>query len=187
MLGITDVKTGAKIELNGEPYIVTWNQFSKTARQGGVMKAKLKNLITGKTMEKTFQGSDKIEAADVVFRKAQFLYANGDDYDFMDQESFETVTLNKEVLGTAAHFLSDGIEVDLQYFNGNPINIQLPPKMAFDVEWAEPGVKGDTASGGNKNARISTGYELKVPFFIDAGERIMVNTDTGEYSEREKK
>lgn len=186
MLGLSDIKLNAKIEINGAPYVVTWNQFSKTARQGGVMKTKLKNLLTGKTMEKTFQGSDKVEAANVTFRKAQFLYANGDDYDFMDQESFETVTLGKDILGDTTNFLVDGMEVDLQYFNGHPINIQLKAKIAFEVTWAEPGVKGDTASGGNKNAKIETGYEIKVPFFINTGDRIIVNTDTGEYVEREK-
>jgi len=186
MLGITDLKVGAKIDINGEPYIVTWNQFSKTARQGGVMKTKMKNLLTGKTMEKTFQGSDKIEAADVVFKRAQFLYANGEDYDFMDQETFETVTLRKDILGNTTDFLVEGMDVDLQYFNGHPINIQLKSKIGFAVEWAEPGVKGDTASGGNKNARLETGYEIKVPFFIESGERIVVNTETGEYVEREK-
>lgn len=186
MLKLSEIKVGARIVYNDEPYLVTWNQFSKTGRQGGVMKTKLKNMITGKTIEKTFQGSDKVEAADVAFKRAQFLYAAGEDYDFMDQESFETVTLSQEVLGDAAQYLIEGMDVDLQYFNDNPINIQLKPKMAFAIEWAEPGVKGDTASGGNKNAKLETGMEIKVPFFINTGDRIIVNTDTGEYVEREK-
>lgn len=186
MLGLSEIKLGKKIVLNDEPYLVTWNQFSKTGRQGGVMKTKLKNMITGKTMEKTFQGSDKVEEADVSFRKAQYLYASGDNYDFMDQETFETVSLEKEVLGDATNYLIEGMDVDLQYFDGRPINIQLKPKMAFEITWAEPGVKGDTASGGNKNATLETGMEIKVPFFINTGERIVVNTDTGEYVEREK-
>lgn len=187
MLKLSEIKVGARIVFSGEPYLITWNQFSKTARQGGSMKTKMKNMLTGKTVEKTFQGSEKVEPADVAFKRAQYLYAVGEDYDFMDQESFETVTLSKEVLGDATNYLIEGMDVDLQYFNGHPINIQLKTKMAFEVTWAEPGVKGDTASGGNKNAKIETGIEVKVPFFIKTGERIIVNTDTGEYVEREKK
>lgn len=180
MLGLSDIKTGARIIFEGAPYLITWNQFSKSGRQGGVMKTKMKNLITGKTMEKTFQGSDKVESADISYRRAQFLYANGEDYDFMDQETFETITLSTDVLDNAVHYLVEGMDVDLQFFNGSPINIQLKPKMSFEITWAEPGVKGDTASGGNKLAKISTGLEVRVPFFIKVGERIIINTDTGE-------
>lgn len=186
MLGLTDLKVGKKIEFDGAPYQITWNQFSKTARQGGVMKVKMKNLLTGKTMEKTFQGSDKVEEANVVFKRAQFLYANGEDYEFMDQETFETISLGKDVLGDATNYLVDGLDVDLQCYNGNPINIQLKPKMTFEVTYAEPGVKGDTASGGNKNATIETGLNVKVPFFIKTGDKIVINTDTGDYAERAK-
>lgn len=184
MLGITDLKTGAKLILDGEPYIVTWNQFGKTARQGGVMKTKLRNLLNGRVMEKTFQGSDKIEEADVGFRRAQFLYSTGDEFEFMDQESFETVTLSRESLGETASFLTDGMDVDLQYFNARPINVQLPPKMTFTVTETDPGVKGDRAQSGTKPAKIDTGYMVSVPLFVEKGEKIVINTDSGEYVER---
>ncbi|MCF7812094.1 elongation factor P [Candidatus Gracilibacteria bacterium] len=186
MLGITDLKTGQTIEIEGEPYIVAWNQFSKTARQGGVMKTKLRNLLTGNVMEKTFQGSDKIEKADVNFRRAQFLYATGDTYEFMDQETFETVSLSKEVLGESAGFLLDGMTCDLQYFNDQPINIQLPPKMTFQVVEAEPGVQGDRSQGGTKSAKIETGMNIQVPLFVSKGDKVVLNTETGEYVERAK-
>ncbi len=186
MLGISDIKSGAKIVLDGEPYVVTWNQFGKTARQGGVMKTKLKNLITGRVMEKTFQGNDKAEEADVVFKRAQFLYANGDDYDFMDQESYETISLKKDTLGETANFLTDGMDCDLQYFNNSPINVQLPAKMTFTIEQTDPGVQGDRANGGTKPATIETGYVVRVPLFVNTGDRVVINTDSGDYIERAK-
>jgi elongation factor P len=186
MLGITDLKVGATIQIENDPYVVTWNQFSKTARQGGVMKTKLKNLLTGRVMEKTFQGSDRIEDADVAFRRAQFLYASGNEYEFMDQETFETVSLSKEILGDATQYLLDGIDCDLQYFNGNPINIQLPPKMTFVVKETDPGVQGDRAQAGSKPATLETGYTVKVPPFINQGDAIIINTLNGEYVERAK-
>ena len=186
MLGITDLKVGARIQLDGEPYLVVWSQHSKQARGAGVMKTKMKNLISGATVERTFQGNDKIDPADIGFKRAQFLYVNGDDYEFMDQESFETVNFTKEQLGDNVYFMRDGMDVDIQYFEGRPINIQLQPKMEFEVVETEPGVKGDTATGGSKPAITDTGYTVKVPLFIDKGERIIINTDTGEYCERVK-
>lgn len=186
MLGITDLKVGKKIQLNEEPFLVVWNQHSKKARGGGVMKTKLKNLITGATLEKTFQGSDKTEEADVHFKKAQFLYAQGDDYEFMDQETFDTVSLSQDILGDSIGFLVEGMEVDLLYFGTRPINIQLPPKMAIKVTETDPGVKGDTAHGGSKPATLETGTIIKVPLFINKGEKIIVNTSLMEYVERAK-
>ncbi len=187
MLNISDIKLGKNIVMNGEPYQVAWNQFSKTARQGGVMKTKLKNLLTGSVMEKTFQGSDKVDEADIGYKKAQFLYATGDDYEFMDNESYEQVAFTKEQLGQTAHFLSDGAECDIKYFNGNPINVQLQPKMIFEIIETEPGIKGNTAGSVTKNATIDTGYEIKVPPFIEKGEKVVINTLNGEYVERAKK
>ena len=186
MLGITDLKVGAKIQMDGDPYVVTWSQHSKQARGGGVMKTKMKNLISGSTVEKTFQGHDKIESADINFRRAQFLYANGDDFEFMDQESFESISFTRDQLGETALFLSDGMDVDIQHFEGKAINVQLPPKMEFKVTETDPGVRGDTATGGSKPATLETGYVVKVPLFINPGDKIVINTDNGEYCERVK-
>lgn len=187
MLNLSDLKVGTHIQLDGAPYTIVWNQFSKKARGGGVMKTKIKNLISGSVTEKTFQGSDKVEPADIGYKRAQFLYRNGDDCEFMDQESFDTVNFSAEVLGDQANFLLDGMDVDIQYFGSQAINIQLPPKMTFEVIETEPGVKGDTAQGGTKSATIDTGYVVKVPLFITKGEKIVVNTTSGEYAERAKK
>jgi elongation factor P len=186
MLGISDLKAGRHIVLEEKPYTITWNQFSKTGRQGGVMKTKLKNLVTGAVMEKTFQGADKVDAAEITYRKAQFLYASGEDYEFMDNETYDQVAFTREQLGDTAHYLSDGAECDIQYFNGAPINVQVSPKMTFKVTETEPGVKGNTAGNVTKNATIETGYEIKVPPFIEKGEKVVINTLNGEYVERAK-
>jgi elongation factor P len=186
MLSISDIKTGVHIELDGQPYTVTWNQFGKTARQGGNMKTKLKNLITGSTMEKTFSGNDKAEAADISYKRAQFLYATGDDYEFMDNETYEQMAFTKAQLGDTVNYLQDGLEADIQYFNGNPINVQVQPKMTFEIIETDPGVKGNTAGNVTKDATITTGLVLKVPPFIEIGDKVVVNTLSGEYVERAK-
>ena len=186
MLGLADIKTGKYIVLNNEPYLVTYNQFGKQARGTGTMKTKLKNLITGAVKEETFQGNDKVEEASISFRKAQFLYANGGEYDFMDQETFDQVSFTKAQLGDTALFLQDGMNIDIQYFNGNAINVQLPTKMTFTITETDPGVRGDTATGGTKPATLETGYVIKVPLFVNKGEKVVINTLTGEYVERAK-
>lgn len=187
MLGITDCKKGAKIKYNGEPYLIVWNQFSKSARQGGVMKTKMKNILTGKVMEKTFQGNDKVDEADLAYRDAQFLYANGDKYSFMDMETYETIDLPKDSLGETANFLTDGMDCTLLLFEGQPVNVQVPPKMEFTIKQTDPGVQGDRSSAGTKPATLETGYVLRVPLFIETGDKVIVNTDLGEYVERVKK
>ncbi len=186
MLGITDLKVGAKVQFDGVPFVVTWSQHSKQARGAGVMKTKMKNLLTGGVVEKTFQGNEKIAEAEINFARAQYLYQNGDEYEFMDQETFETITFSSDQLGETRNFLTDGMDCDIQYFEGKAINVQLPPKINFEVVETDPGVKGDTATGGNKPATIDTGYVVKVPLFINVGDKIVINTDTGEYCERVK-
>ncbi len=187
MLGITDLKVGKTIQLDGQPYLIVWNQHSKQARGGGVMKTKLKNLLTGNALERTFQGAESIEPAEVYFRKSQYLYASGEDYEFMDQENFETFQFTAKQLGDKKEFLIDGMDVDVQYFGDQPINLQLPPKMTLEVTYTDPGVKGDTATGGSKPATLETGFVIKqVPLFINIGDKIVVNTDSGEYVERAK-
>ena len=183
MLNLSEIKLGKTIVLDDNPYLVTWNQFGKTARQGGVMKTKLKNLLTGSVMEKTFQGSDKVDEADIGYKKAQFLYSTGEEFEFMDNETYEQVTFTKDQLGETVNFLIDGSDADIQYFNGNPINVQVQAKMTLEVTETEPGIKGNTAGTVTKNATVETGYELKVPPFIEKGEKIVINTLNGEYIE----
>lgn len=186
MLSVADIKTGVNLQIDGQPYTVTWNQFSKTARQGGNMKTKMKNLLTGSTVERTFSGAEKVEPAEINYKRAQFLYAAGDDYEFMDNESYEQMTFTSAQLGDTINYLQDGMEADIQYFNGNPINVQVKPKMIFEVTETEPGVKGNTAGNVTKDATLSTGLVIKVPPFINRGDKVVVNTLSGEYVERAK-
>ena len=186
MLSLAEIKTGRKIVIDGEPFLVVFNQFSKSGRQGGVMKTKLKNIRSGAVMDKTFQGSDKVDEADISYRAAQFLYQNGDSFEFMDQESFETISLSAEVLGEKSNFLIEGGKVDLQYFEGTPINLQLPIKMKCRIKSTEPGARGDTKTSVQKDAETEMGTTIKVPLFINTGDEIIVNTDTGTYVERAK-
>ena len=151
------------------------------------MKTKLRNLISGRSLERTFQGSDKIEEAEIMFKRAQYLYKSGTNYEFMDQESFENASFSEEILGDDKFYLQDGMDVDIQYFNGTPINIKFPPKLTFEVEQTDPGVTGDRAQAGTKPATCVGGLTLQVPMFIDKGEMIVVNTISGEYVERAKK
>lgn len=186
MYSITDLKVGTAIKIDGEPYIVTASQHSKQARGGGVMKTTIKNLITGSILQKTFQGNDRIESADLNYKKAQFLYNDGTDYHFMFTDSFEQFSFTPEELGENVYYLLDGNDVDIQLVGDKPINVQVPPKVNLKVAETEPGVRGDTASGGTKPAKLETGLVVQVPLFINEGDILRINTQTGEYVERAK-
>jgi len=184
MYVIAELKAGRAVVVDGEPYLITWNQFSKQGRQGGVMATKLKNLKTGNVIQKTFQGNDKLEPADVGYRKCQYLYSSGDTYTFMDLNSYDQFELGSDVIGEGAKFLVDGQEVDALVFAENPIGIQLPPTVNLKVIETPPGVKGDTATGGTKFAELENGTKVSVPLFINEGDMVKVNTETGVYMER---
>ena len=184
MYTITDLKVGVAITLDGEPFVVTYSQHSKQARGGGVMVTKLKNLKTGNTVPKTFQGNDKIEPADISYTKAQFLYSDDDGYNFMDGESFEQFSFSEDDIGGNKYYLIEGTDVDIQNYDEHPIGIKIPIKMVLKVTETPPGVKGNTADGGSKPATLETGLKVNVPLFIKEGEKVMVNTDTNEYVER---
>lgn len=185
MYSIAQLKPGTAIQVDGEPYIVTRSQFSKQARGGGVMKTTVKNLLSGRSLPMTFQGNDKIEPAEITYTKAQYLYNQGDDYFFMDGETYEQFSFSAEDLGDQVGYLLEGMDLNMQNFDGKPINIQLPPKINLKVVEAEPAVKGDTAQGKvTKPVKLETGITVNAPIFIEVGETIRINTDTGEYCER---
>jgi len=181
MLGITDIKTGKNIVLEGEPFVVLEYSHSKVGRAGAVLRTKLKNLISGAVIDKTFQGVDKVEEADMSRTKAQFLYAEGSDYHFMDNESFEQFAIAKDVLSDALNYLTEGLEVTLLSFNDTPVNIALPVKVELEVTEAPPGLKGDTQSGGDKLVTVETGHTVTTPLFVETGDKIVVNTEKGNY------
>ncbi len=184
MLGINEIKTGKNIVLNGEPYAVIFCEHSKMGRAGAVLRTKLKNLITGAVLEKTFQGAEKIEEAEMIKSKAQYLYREGENYVFMDGKNYDQFFLSSETLGGSAKYLIEGTEVVVLNFNNNPVNIELPIKIKLKVVEAPPGIKGDTASGGGKLAKLENGLEITTPLFVKKDDEIIVNTEKGEYVSR---
>jgi len=184
MLNISEIKTGKSIILNGEPYAVIYCEHSKMGRAGAVLRTKLKNLISGAVLEKTFQGADRIEEAEIAKSKAQYLYKDGENYVFMDNETYNQFSLSRETLGGSVKYLIEGTEVVILNFNGRPANIELPVKMKLKVVEAPPGVKGDTVSGGSKAVKLETGLEITAPLFIKKGDDVIVNTEKGEYVSR---
>ena len=184
MYVIAELKKGRAVIVDGDPYLITWNQFSKSARQGGVMASKMKNLKTGAVIQKTFQGNDKLEPADVGYRKVQYLYGDGTNFTFMDLNSYDQFELTEDTIGDVAQYLTEGQELDAMMFQDQPIGINLPPTIEVKVVETIPGVKGDTATGGTKPATIESGATINVPLFINEGDTIKVNTDSGEYMSR---
>lgn len=184
MLTINDLKIGTKITYNGEPYVVIFAQHSKLGRGGGIMRTKLRNMISGTIIEKTFAGAEKLEEAELETKKAQYLYNDTINYFFMDSTSFEQFSLSKNQLQETAQYLKEGGEVDILYYQDKAINISLPIKMTFEVTYTEPGFKGNTASTITKPATIETGSQVQVPLFIKTGDKIVLDTRTGQYVER---
>lgn len=182
----TDLKKGTVIQIDGTPYRVTEYGQKVMGRGGSIVNVKLKSLLDGAVIPKTFKGADKIEPADVSHRKAQYLYADGSDFHFMDPETFEQFAVGPEIVDDAMSYLKEGDEIDLQSFNGTIINIELPKNLYLEVTYTENVVKGDTTSSVLKDATLETGKTVKVPSFIKVGDIIKVDTRTGEYLERKK-
>ncbi len=181
MYTITDLKPGRAVNLDGEPYLVLSSQFGRKSQSKANMQCKLKNLKTGAVVARNFQGSEKIEEADIGYRRVQFLYGNGEMYTFMDSQSYDQFDLDKETLSDVLPYMKDGVEVDAIVFDEKPIGIKLPSTVNLEITDTPPGVKGDTAQGGSKPATLETGLVVQVPLFINAGTKVKVNTETGEY------
>ncbi|MBP7060755.1 MAG: elongation factor P [Candidatus Moranbacteria bacterium] len=184
MLGLTDIKTGRTIIHNGEPYLVLEYLHSMIGRGGAVMRTKLKNLLSGVIIDFTFSGADKVEEAEMSKSHAQFLYHENDQYQFMDTATYDQFFLNEESLGGMKQYLMEGTEVSILNWNGRPINIELPVKVTLSVTDAPPGLKGDTASGGDKVVTLETGLQVTTPLFVKTGDKIIVNTEKGTYVSR---
>lgn len=182
----TDLKKGTVVAIDGKPFKVIEYAQKVMGRGGSIVNVKLKNLIDGSVIPKTFKGADKIAPADVSTRTVQYLYSDGQEYHFMDPVSFEQFQLPGELVDEAAHFLKEGDNVDLQFFGERVINIELPKNLYLTVTYTENVVKGDTTSSVLKDATLETGYVVKVPAFIKQGDVIKVDTRTGEYLERQK-
>lgn len=184
MYSLGELRVGHTIVIDGEPYLVTYCQHSKQARGAGVLKTTLKNLKTGSTIPRSFQGNEKLAPADVGYFKAQYLYQSGDEFEFMKMDTYEQFTISAEMIGDDAPLLKEGEEVDVQHFEEQPFRVQFPPSMQFTVTETPPGVKGDTAQGGTKPATLDNGLVVSVPLYVNEGDTVQINTDTKEFQKR---
>lgn len=184
MLSMNEIKVGKVIEINNEPYIVIKTDHHKMGRGGAVLKTKLKNLISANVLEKTFQGNDKAEEANIERKKANYMYKDENEAHFMDNTDFEQFSLPLDQIGDKQKFLKEDTDVDVLYFSNKPVSIDLPIKMKLLVTSAPPGVKGNSAGNVNKQIELETGTTINAPMFINEGDVIIVNTDTEEYVER---
>lgn len=182
-----EIKRKMFFEFDGAPYHCIDVEVSKPTARGGqtLVRIKMRNLLTRAVFDKTFKAGDKFREPDLDTIPATFLYADGDGYHFMDQDSYETLTLTGDTVGADRELLVDNVPVQIQRYNGNPIGLQFPPHVELIVSSTEPGVRGDTASGGvTKLATLETGLQIRVPLFIKQGEKVKVHTDTREFAGR---
>jgi elongation factor P len=179
-------RNGLKVEIDGDPYNMIFFQHVKPGKGGAFVRTKLKNLRTGRVLERTFRSGERLDEADVQDRRMQYLYQDSSGLVFMDTETYDQMSIPLERVGDAKAFLRENLEVDVILYKGNAINIELPAFIEAVVTKTEPGIKGDTASGATKPATIETGAVVLVPLFLKEGEKIRVDTRTGEYVERVK-
>jgi elongation factor P len=185
MIGVGDLRRGLTVELDGEPYQVVEYQQHKMQQRAPVLKMKMRHLKSGRLIERSFQAYNlKLQAADVEHRTAKYIYNDDDLYYFMDSDTYDQFPLSREQLGDVLNYLTDQTEVALLFYNGDPINVDLPTTVDLKIEETPPGVKGDTAQGGTKPATLETGLVTLVPLFVNQGETIRVDTRTGEYVAR---
>ena len=184
MISATDLRKGITFELDGDLYRVLEYQHSYIGRGSANVRVKLRNLRSGRTMERNFGTSDKFQEVRLEMRQVQFLYQDGDLYYFMDTETYEQPALPSDVLGDRVDYLKDGLIMSISMHEGEPVEIELPVTVDLEVIHTDPGVKGDTATGATKRATLETGLNVQVPLFIEEGDIVRVDTRTGEYVTR---
>jgi len=180
----SDFRKGLKVEIDGEPYLMTEMNFVKPGKGNALYKCKLKNLIRGTVIDRTYKGGDSLESADVETTDVQYLYRQADAYVFMDGKTFEQYEVSSDVAGDIWRYLKDGMTCTMTLYNGNAISVDPPLQVELEVIDTPPGTKGDTATNVTKPAKVETGAEIVVPGFIKPGNVIKVDTRTGEYVER---
>ncbi|GBE06179.1 MAG TPA: elongation factor P [Nitrospirae bacterium] len=186
MISTSEFRKGSKIEYKGDPYEVIDFQHVKMGRGGAIVRTKMKNLRTGSIIEDTFKGGEKLETPNLEERSMQFLYIQDDMYFFMDTGTYEQFPLSPDQLGDSRKFLKDNMVVKVLYYGSSPLTVELPIFVKLEIAKTAPGVKGDTASGGSKPAVMETGVTIKVPFHLNEGDIIKIDTRTSEYVERVK-
>ena len=187
MFSASDLKKGLKIEIDGAPWLITEFDFCKPGKGTALYRCRLKNMITGAGMEKTYRPTDKIEKPDLEERELFYSYNDGHNYVFSDPDTYEEMQVSPEFLGNNIYFLIEEATCKFTLFNGEPIEIILPTFIEKEIVETEPAVRGDTATNVTKPAKIDNGYEIQVPLFINQGDLVKIDTRTGEYAERVSK
>jgi elongation factor P len=182
----TELRPGLKLLMDGQPYTVIERQFVKPGKGAAFTRTKMKNLLTGRNVENNFRSGEKIELADIEEKGMSFLYKEGEDFVFMDQQSYEQITIVKDLIGDDWKWLKDNMVVFVLFWNGRAIGVTLPNFVELRVVTSEPGVKGDTSGGAQKPATLETGASINVPLFINEGDLLRIDTRTGAYCERVK-
>ena len=187
MYDTSDIRKNLKIVLDGSPFAVVDHQFVKPGKGQAFTRTKLKNMITGAVLERTFKSGEKLEKAEMSEREMQYLYVDGDMWVFMDTKTYDQINLDEKVLGDTPDYLQDGMMVDVLFWGEKPIGATPPTFVELEVVETEPGYKGDTTSNVQKAAKLSTGKSVQVPLFVNQGDLLKVDTRTGSYVERVKK
>lgn len=184
MLSTSDFRKGMKLALGGDLYIIVDFQHARTAQRRANVWTKLKNLKTGQVLEKTFSAGETFDEPNFAEESMQYLYTDGEVFNFMDARSYEQITLNTEQVGDSKDYLQENVEYRIMFFEGNPISINMPPAVVLKVVEAEPAVKGDSVSNLTKNVKVETGLSVRAPLFIKEGDLIKIDTSDGHYLER---
>lgn len=179
-----DFRNGLKIEYQGEPYNIVEFQHVKPGKGGAFVRTKIKNLLTGRVIDPTFKSGDRVGKPDMDEKQMQYLYMDGEHYAFMDNSSYEQVLVDREALGEAANWLKENVNCEILFWNGRAISVLPPNFVVLKIVECEPGVRGDTAQGATKPAKLETGASVNVPLFVNEGEEIKIDTRTGQYVER---
>ncbi|HEB90352.1 MAG TPA: elongation factor P [Deltaproteobacteria bacterium] len=177
-------RNGLKIELDGNPFTIVYFQHVKPGKGGAFVRTKVKNLLNGRVIERTFRSGEKVDLADIEENTMQYLYHDGENLVFMDQQTYDQIPISPEVIGEQIEFMLENMNVEVLFWKGKPVNVQLPNYIEARVVKSDPGIKGDTSSGASKPATLETGATINVPLFIKEGDVVRVDTRTGEYSER---
>jgi elongation factor P len=185
--GTNEFRKGLKVEIDGEPYVMVECQFVKPGKGNAFTRTRLKHMVTGAVLDRTYKSGEKVDKAHLEEHAMQFLYEQDGEFHFMNTESYEQVALSGDQVDEASRWMTEDLEVNVLFHNGAPISIDLPNFVELQIADCEPGVKGDTKSNTTKAARLSTGAEIQVPLFLDQGEWIRIDTRTGSYVERVKK
>lgn len=184
MISTNDLHNGVTLDIDGDVYAVVEFQHVKPGKGSAFVRTKLKNVRTGAVIDRTFNAGEKVPRAQVDKREVQFLYASGDEYSFMDTETYEQYTVPSAQLGDAPNFMIENMTLSLLFYNGQVIGVDLPNSITLKIVETDPGLKGDTATGGTKPAKLETGYVVRVPLFVNQGDSIVVDTRTGQYLSR---